>query len=48
MNEVQKPGPYAIVWDGRDTAGRRVGSGVFLYKLDAAEVSRVRKMVLLK
>ena len=35
-------------WDGRDAAGRRVGSGVFLYKLEAAEVSRVQKMVLLK
>lgn len=48
VNEVQAPGPYDVVWDGRDAAGRRVGSGVFLYKLDAAEVSRVRKMVLLK
>jgi hypothetical protein len=48
VNEVQTPGPYEVIWDGRDTAGRRVGSGVFLYKLDAAEVSRVRKMVLLK
>jgi hypothetical protein len=39
-------GLHQVTWDGRDVQGRRVGSGVYFYRLDAAQASRVRKMVL--
>ncbi|MCE2448955.1 MAG: biopolymer transporter ExbD [Candidatus Latescibacteria bacterium] len=29
----QNPGKYHIVWDGRDDAGRELGSGVYFYRL---------------
>ncbi|MFQ5650158.1 MAG: FlgD immunoglobulin-like domain containing protein [bacterium] len=31
----QAPGEHTVVWDGRDGAGRQVGSGVYVYKLSA-------------
>ena len=41
-------GTYSVFWDGRDHAGRRVSSGVYLYRMQAGEFIQTRKMVLLK
>jgi hypothetical protein len=41
-------GPHSVTWDGRDAAGVRVASGVYIYRLDAGTQSASRKMVLLK
>ena len=35
-------------WDGRNDAGQSVASGVYFYRLRAADFVRARKMVLLK
>ena len=35
-------------WDGRDSAGRRVGSGVSFYRADVGPETFVNKMVMLK
>ncbi len=37
-----------LMWDGRDGSGRKVGSGVYFYKVEAGDFRQVRKMVLLK
>lgn len=37
-----------LTWDGRDSRGRTVGSGVYFYKVEAQDFQKVRKMVLLK
>jgi hypothetical protein len=37
-----------IVWDGRDTSGKRVASGVYLYRMKAGDFVSKRTMVLLK
>jgi len=37
-----------LTWDGRDSHGRTVGSGVYFYKVEAQDFQKVRKMVLLK
>lgn len=42
------PGHHAVTWDGRDTSGRRVASGVYHYRLEAAGESRTRKMLILR
>ena len=34
--------------DGRDAAGRRVSSGVYLYRLDVGDRSPARRMVTLR
>ncbi len=42
------PGRHAVVWDGSDTAGSKVASGVYFVRLSAGSVAATRKMVLLK
>jgi hypothetical protein len=41
-------GFHAIVWDGRDAAGRDVASGVYLARLATASGVQTRRMVLLR
>ncbi len=42
-------GEYSVVWDGRDSNGERVGSGVYLYKLNVNnKTEAVKKCLLLK
>ena len=43
-----EPGTRSVVWDGRDDTGHMVGSGVYFYKLEAADYRATRKMTLLK
>ena len=38
----------AIYWDGRNTNGESVSSGVYFYRLQAGNFSQTRKMVILK
>ena len=44
----QPQGIWSVVWDGRNNAGRRVGSGVYFYKLSAGRFTAARKLVLLQ
>jgi flagellar hook assembly protein FlgD len=39
-------GVHAEAWDGRDDQGRRVATGVYLYRLVTAEQSVAHKIVL--
>jgi M6 family metalloprotease-like protein len=47
------PGRHEVVWDGRDSAGRAVASGIYFTRLSASthgagDLVQVRKMLLLK
>jgi len=44
----REAGFHTVVWDGRDDAGNKVGSGVYLCRLEAGDFVAVRKMLLLK
>jgi flagellar hook assembly protein FlgD len=49
VNEELFPGTYTgVVWDGRDSSGNPIGSGVYLYNLNTPWCSETRKMVLLR
>ena len=43
-----KAGYHSMTWDGRDDNGRMVGSGLYLYRLQAGDFTKVRKKTLLK
>ncbi|MEE9270119.1 MAG: CotH kinase family protein [Candidatus Krumholzibacteria bacterium] len=42
------PGTYSEVWDGRDSHGNDVASGVYLYRLTTARQTFTRKAILLR
>jgi|GEM_PF-2623561 len=44
----QKEGTYRVEWDGTDSAGRQVNSGVYFYRMSAGNFHEIRKMTLLK
>jgi flagellar hook assembly protein FlgD len=48
VDGVKERGAHDVTWDGRDSSGRPVGSGVYFYRLTAGKFNESRKMVLLK
>jgi len=45
---TEQAGFRSVVWDGRDSSGQRVGSGVYFYSLEAGEKVFRKKMVILR
>ena len=41
-------GEHQLTWDGRDAQGQPVATGVYLYRLQVGEQTRIRKMVKLE
>lgn len=48
LNSDLAAGKHHLVWDGRDSNGRPVSSGVYLYRLSSKNFSQTRKMMLMK
>jgi hypothetical protein len=48
VDQHQMPGRHEAVWDGRNSRGESVASGVYLYKIVAGKFVNTRKMTLLK
>ena len=47
-NAEYNAGQHHLVWDGRDTQGRAVSSGLYFYRLQAKGFSQSHKMILMK
>jgi hypothetical protein len=39
---------HSVTWNGLDDAGRRVASGVYIYRLETDDLMTARRMILLK
>ena len=44
----QSAGRYQTVWDGENSSGMKVGSGVYFYRIQTNSFLQTRKMILLK
>jgi hypothetical protein len=45
---LEAAGYRSVLWDGRDDLGRKVGSGVYLVRMEAGDFVEVRKMALIR
>lgn len=48
VNEQLSAGFYTRVWDGKNDVGRTVTSGIYFYKMQNADYTNTRRMILLK
>lgn len=48
VNETQQAGHYSVEWNGRDETGQLVGSGLYLYRLEAGTFRQNRTMIMVK
>ena len=48
VDERKEAGSFTATWDGNDELGRRVATGVYLYRIQAGDFSASKRMLLLK
>ncbi len=48
QNQVMTSGSHEVIWNGKNSSGTYVSSGIYFYKLEVNDDSIIRKMVLLK
>jgi hypothetical protein len=48
VDEPQPAGTYQVLWNGKDSEDNSCASGLYLYKLDAGDYTKTKKMMLLK
>jgi hypothetical protein len=46
VDEEQAPGYYFVSWNGRDSLGKEVSSGIYFYRIEAGDFTKARKMIL--
>jgi hypothetical protein len=46
VKDTRRAGSHTASWDGRDDAGKKVGSGIYFYQLMAPGVAESRRMIL--
>jgi len=48
VNEHLEAAYHSVIWNGKDTKGVNVSSGVYFYKMDAGKYTSTKKMILMK
>jgi beta-glucosidase len=48
VNKPHKPGNYKLRWDGKDTLGNTVPSGIYFYRIETGSYSNTKKMLMIK
>ena len=48
INETKSPGFYTTVWDGTNSIGQTVSSGIYYYQISTASLHKMKKMIMIK
>ncbi len=48
IEKNREPGRHMVHWDGQDDRGAKVDSGLYLYRIEAADFTSVRKMTIVR
>lgn len=48
VDEVQTPGEFVTTWNGCDSKGHSLASGMYFYRLQVGEMNLTQKMIFLK
>ena len=48
VDEIKTHGVYQVIWDGKDSKGKSVSSGIYLYELWAGSFRQMRRMLLIR
>jgi FlgD Ig-like domain len=48
VDENQTAGTHQVIWDGKNTFGRQVSSGVYFYRIISRKYNSIKKMIMLK
>ncbi|MDD4156885.1 MAG: Ig-like domain-containing protein, partial [Candidatus Cloacimonetes bacterium] len=48
INDELKNGRHKILWNGQDQFNRSVGSGIYFYKMQTKDYTKVRRMIMIK
>ena len=48
VNRAVLPNNYKVLWDGRDSSGNPVASGIYFYRMISDHFIATKKMILLK
>ncbi|MBN2029007.1 chitobiase/beta-hexosaminidase C-terminal domain-containing protein [bacterium] len=46
VNEMKEKGIYSVEWDGRDSQGAYLPSGIYIYQIKAGEFTESKKLIL--
>ena len=48
IDEVKTAGLYTIQWDGKDSNGKDVASGIYIYRMEAGKFTESKKLSLIR
>jgi len=48
VNENKMPGSYAVSWNGKDSNGENLASGIYYYRIESGEFNQTKKMALVR
>ena len=48
VDAVQQPGEYHVIWDGRNTQGHSVSSGVYFCRITTNKFTAMKKIVMIQ
>ncbi len=48
VNNTQNPGTYNVTWNGKNSKGENISSGIYFFELNAGTFRSIKKMIMLK